>query len=156
MTYVHTQSDGWVYLTTILDLYSRKVIVQRLHIKATSQEVLKTLNIAFDSRQPSTELSIHSDLGVQFTSYSFEKVLSERKITHSYSRRATSYDNAVIEAYHANLKKELIHHQLFKTFERAQRAIQNYTNNFYNSSRLHSAINYLTPNEAEMNFFKAG
>lgn len=88
---------------------------------------------------------LQSDLGCQYTSQSFEKYLKSKGIIHSFSGKGNPYDNACIESFHAILKKEEIHHNTYYDFNIARRAIFEYIESWYNRTRIHGAINYMTP-----------
>ena len=91
---------------------------------------------------------LHSDLGTQYTSSSFENYLESKGIIHSFSRKGNPYDNACIESFHSILKKEEVNHTKYYDFKAARRAIFEYIESWYNRKRIHSAINYLTPQAA--------
>ena len=92
---------------------------------------------------------LHSDLGSQYTSQSFEKFLNSREIRHSFSRKGNPYDNACIESFHSVLKKEEIYLHTYQDSKEARRAIFEYIEGRYNRKRIHSAIGYMTPQQKE-------
>jgi putative transposase len=94
-------------------------------------------------------LIFHSDLGSQYTSMEFNEILKSKGIIHSYSNKGTPYDNAKIESFHSVLKKEEVYVNHYKTFEEAKLRIFEYLESFYNRKRIHSALNYMTPQEKE-------
>ncbi len=98
---------------------------------------------------------LHTDLGSQYTSREFEKVIQEKQMIHSFSKKGCPYDNTCIESFHATLKKEEIHRTEYSDFEKARRALFQYIEGWYNRSRVHSTLNYLTPQEAEDKLVKA-
>lgn len=149
ITYVHTTQDGWCYLATIMDLYSRKIIAHQLSRHMTTHLVLDVLEQACETRQPKKGLILHTDLGSQYRSFEFEKALQARKIKHSYSKRGYPYDNSVLESFHASFKKEEVYQQTYQDYASANRAQFSYIEGFYNSRRINSAIEYLTPDEKE-------
>lgn len=149
ITYIHTKRHGWCYLSSIIDLYSRKVIAHKLSKNMSSQLVIDTLNEAKTTRNISHSLIIHTDLGTQYLSKEVRSWLSLNKIHHSFSRKGCPYDNSVIESFHAALKKEEVYLNNYDSFEEAKIAIFKYIEGFYNQNRIHSTINYLTPNEFE-------
>lgn len=150
ITYVHTSKDGWCYLATIMDLYSRKIIAHKLSQQMTTQLVLDVLKQACSTRKISAGLILHTDLGTQYRSFEFEKKLKESQIRHSYSKRGYPYDNAVLESFHASFKKEEVYQQTYQDFQAANQAQFNYIEGFYNCRRINSANNYLTPDEKEV------
>lgn len=150
ITYIHTLKDGWTYLSTIQDLHSKKIIGWKFGKQMTKELVIETLDHALLTRTPSKNLIIHSDLGSQYTSEAYEAKLKELNIRHSFSRKGCPYDNAGIESFHASIKKEEVYpSKTYETFEAAHLAIFQYIEGFYNRKRIHSSINYLTPNQME-------
>lgn len=150
ITYIHTQKDGWTYLSTIQDLHSKKIIGWKFGKQMTKELVIETLDHALLTQTPSKNLIIHSDLGSQYTSDAYEAKLKELTIQHSFSRKGCPYDNAGIESFHASIKKEEVYpSKTYETFEEAHLAIFQYIEGFYNRKRIHSSINYLTPNQME-------
>ena len=93
-------------------------------------------------------IRLHSDLRTQYTSRAFEECLKEKGILHSFSRKGTPYDNACIESFHSILKKEEVNQNEYYDFKTAKRALFEYIESWYNRKRIHSAINYLTPQDA--------
>ena len=92
---------------------------------------------------------LHSDLGSQYTSQMFEDYLSKRGLVHSFSRKGNPYDNACIESFHSVLKKEEVYLHIYQDFKEARRAIFEYIESWYNRKRIHSAIDYMTPQQKE-------
>ncbi|HEC0895871.1 TPA: IS3 family transposase, partial [Pseudomonas aeruginosa] len=150
ITYIHTLKDGWTYLSTIQDLHTKKVIGWKFGKQMTKELVIETLDNALLNQTPSENLIIHSDLGSQYTSEAYEAKLNELNIRHSFSRKGCPYDNAGIESFHASLKKEEVYpSKAYENFEAAYLALFQYIEGFYNRKRIHSSINYLTPNQME-------
>ncbi len=150
ITYIHTLKDGWTYLSTIQDLHTKKVIGWKFGKQMTKELVIETLDNALLNQTPSENLIIHSDLGSQYTSEAYEAKLNELNIRHSFSRKGCPYDNAGIESFHASLKKEEVYpSKAYENFEAAHLALFQYIEGFYNRKRIHSSINYLTPNQME-------
>lgn len=150
ITYIHTLKDGWTYLSTIRDLHTKKVIGWKFGKQMTKELVIETLDNALLNQTPSENLIIHSDLGSQYTSEAYEAKLNELNIRHSFSRKGCPYDNAGIESFHASLKKEEVYpSKAYEKFEAAHLALFQYIEGFYNRKRIHSSINYLTPNQME-------
>lgn len=90
---------------------------------------------------------LHSDLGSQYTSQSFEKFLDRRGMQHSFSRKGNPYDNACIESFHSVLRKEEIYLHIYQDIKEAHRAIFEYIERWYNRKRIHSAIGYMAPQQ---------
>ena len=146
ITYIETKKDGWCYLSTIIDLHSKRVIGYSFDKKMDTSLVLHTLEDALMNRKIGSKLILHSDLGSQYTSKVYEKVLKGKNIQHSFSRKGCPYDNAGIESFHASLKKERVYQQeVYPDFQTAQLDIFDYIFRFYNRKRRHGSINYLTP-----------
>lgn len=111
--------------------------------------VIQTLNKAKLQYRIPKGMILHTDLGSQYTASEVEQWLKTNKIRHSYSRKGTPYDNAGIESFHASLKKEEVYTTSYLDFEEANRALFSYIEDFYNRNRIHSSIDYLTPQEFE-------
>ncbi|WP_329518170.1 DDE-type integrase/transposase/recombinase, partial [Lacticaseibacillus casei] len=109
MTYIETKSNGWCYLSTIMHLHSRRIIGYSFSKKMDTDLVLKTLESAVKNRTITGDLSIHTDLGSQYTSDDYNQRLTELHIRHSYSRKGGPYDTAPMESFHASLKKEWVY-----------------------------------------------
>lgn len=148
ITYIQT-AQGWVYLATVMDLFSRKIIGWHMADHMRASLCLGALEMALINRQPSEELIHHSDRGSQYCSQAYTALLTERGCQISMSRKGNPYDNACIESFHATLKKDIVHRRKFKTKEQAIQAINYYISQRYNISRKHSALGYLTPHQYE-------
>lgn len=148
ITYIWT-SEGWIYLASIMDLFSRKIVGWNIDKTLTKDLVLVALDRALTFRSPSDGLIHHSDRGSQYASNEYTQILDEQNIKISMSRKADPYDNACIESFHATLKKELVYRVKFKTRAEAKSAVWNYISGFYNEKRSHSTLNYLSPNQFE-------
>lgn len=150
ITYIRTVKDGWTYLSTIQDLHTKKIIGWKFSKQMTKELVIETLDHALLAYKSSENLIIHSDLGSQYTSEAYEAKLKKLNIRHSFSRKGCPYDNAGIESFHAAIKKEEVYpSKVYESFEDAHLAIFQYIEGFYNRKRIHSSINYLTPNQME-------
>lgn len=153
ITYIYTISDGWCYLSTIMDLYSRKIIGYHFDQTMQASIVIKALNDALSKRKIEKGLVLHTDLGAQYTSIDYETKLSAMNICHSYSKKGCPYDNAGIESFHALLKKEHVYQRpAYFNFEEAKHHVFSYVQGFYNNRRIHSAIAHLSPNKFEQKF----
>lgn len=153
ITYIWTR-EGWLYLASIIDLFSRKVIGWNLADRLTKELPLTALNRALKFRDPSAKLIHHSDRGSQYASIDYTNILKENKIQISMSRKGNCYDNACAEAFHATIKKELIYRNRFETREEAKLAVWSYITSFYNEKRSHSTLGYISPNEYERAYRK--
>lgn len=147
-TFISTR-QGWLYLATVIDLYSRKVVGWAMSNSNNRQLVCSALNMAIEHRQPKPGLLHHSDQGITYTSAQYRELLKKHEMKTSMSRKGNCHDNAVAESFFANLKNELIYHQDFKTRSEARSAIFDYIELFYNRKRLHQTLNYQTPDEYE-------
>ncbi|KAF2516789.1 IS3 family transposase [Flavobacterium zhairuonense] len=150
ITYIRT-AKGWAYLTTVIDLFDRKVIGWSL------SKTLKAIDTSFAALRkallnrplvPNQKLIFHSDRGIQYSSRIFLYALSKNsQILQSMSRKGNCYDNAVAESFFKTLKTELVHRHKYKTKKQAGNSIRDYIENFYNKVRRHSALGYLTIDE---------
>ena len=148
--YIHTLENGWCYLSTVMDLHSRKIIGYHFNKEMETEIVIKALEDAILSRKLPTNCILHTDLGSQYTSAEYERKLESLGISHSYSRKGCPYDNAGIESFHASLKKEHVYQRpTYSTFEEAKIQLFSYVQGFYNNRRIHSALAYLTPSQFE-------
>src|SRR5699024_8159984 len=149
ITYIHTLRDGWCYLASILDLHTKKVIGYSFSRTMTVDVVKRALKNAYHAQKPSEGLIFHSDLGAQYTSDEFAKLIRRFKMTHSFSYKGSPYDNACIESFHAILKKEEVNHVRYLNFKSARLALFQYIEGWYNRKRIHGSIHYKTPQEME-------
>ncbi len=148
ITYIWT-SEGWLYLSTIMDLYSRRIIGWSLRERLTKDLVIAALNMALKQRNLSSDLLIHSDRGSQYASELYQLLLLKNGILCSMSGKGNCWDNAVMESFYRSLKVELIYQNHYQTRREAQRDIFEYIEIFYNRERLHSSLGYYTPEEYE-------
>jgi putative transposase len=137
--------QGWLYLVAVLDLFTRRVIGWAMHQILDAQLVIAALRMALTQRCPRQSLIIHSDRGAQFASTVYRQLLTRHRLLASMSRKGNCYDNAFIESFWSTLKYELVYHQRFATYAAARTAIFDYIETFYNRSRLHSSLDYLSP-----------
>lgn len=149
ITYIPTKQNGWCYLSSIMDLHTKKIISYTFSKRMTVECILQTLNLAKQRYNIPPVMLLHTDLGTQYTALEVEEWLKANKIRHSYSRKGTPYDNGAIESFHASLKKEEVYTTTYLDFEEANHALFSYIEGFYNRNRIDSSINYLTPQEFE-------
>jgi putative transposase len=147
ITYIPT-NQGWTYLTTVIDLFDRKVIGWALSdtMKA-NQTVIPAFNMAKYNRPISTNKSLifHSDRGIQYACEEFVDVLNKNtNLIRSMSRKGNCWDNAVAESFFKTLKVELVYHQKYQTRQEAELSIFEYIETFYNTKRRHKQLNNLT------------
>ena len=150
ITYIKTIDEGNYYLITYMDAYSRKIVAWNLEEHQTSNEMIETLKKAVYERNPEPGLIIHSDKGSQMRSESYREYISNHNFAYSYTSLNHSCDeNAAQESFHASLKKECIYQHKIRNYLQAYSLIYNYIENFYNTKRIHSSINYLSPCDFE-------
>ncbi len=147
MTYLPTWS-GFLYLAVVVDVYSRKVVGWAFGERMTADLVITALNMAIFMRQP-TEVIHHSDQGSQYTSIAFGERCKTMGVRPSMGTVGDAYDNAMAESFFATLECELIAHHSWKNRTEARLAVFTWIEAWYNPRRLHSALNYLSPNEFE-------
>jgi putative transposase len=147
ITYIET-AEGWLYLASILDLFSRKVVGWAMADHMETSLVEDALKMALLQRQPDAGLLHHSDQGRQYTSIAYQSRLSTSLCQVSMSRVGNCYDNAVMESFFGTLKSECAT-QPFATRAQARTAIFEFIEAWYNRQRLHSSLDYLSPAEFE-------
>nr|WP_236619688.1 IS3 family transposase [Bacillus sp. 1NLA3E] len=152
ITYIWTR-QGWLYLASVMDLYSRKIIGFSMSSRMTKELVIQALERAVRHQPPKKGLIHHSDRGSQYASKEYTKILKDAEIQISMSGKGNCYDNACIESFHSVIKKELIFHKDYKTRKEAKSSIFDYILSFYNSWRIHSTLDYSTPNEFEKAYY---
>lgn len=148
VTYIATE-EGWLYLAVVMDLFSRRIIGWAMAAVQDDQLVVRALHMALTSRQPHANLLHHSDRGSQYTSSDYQQLLTSWHIQVSMSRTGNCYDNAAMERFFATLKGECIRRQVLPTRERAQYIVFEYIECFYNRTRLHSSLEYVSPVQFE-------
>lgn len=151
ITYVKA-SGRFYYVCVIIDLFSRKVVAWNISNKIDTELVIQTFLKAYSSRKPPKELIFHSDRGRQYTSNKFKKTLDDLSVVQSFSAKGYPYDNAVSESFFKYLKKEELNRYSYSSFEVLKLALFKYIDGFYNTSRPHSSINFLTPIEFQNKF----
>jgi putative transposase len=137
--------QGWLYLVAVLDLFSRRVVGWAMSPILDAPLVIAALRMALGQRRPAGTLIVHSDRGAQFASAAYRQVLAQHGLLASMCRKGNCYDNAFIESFWSSLKYELVYHQRFATRAGARTAIFDYIETFYNRTRLHSSLDYLSP-----------
>ena len=153
ITYIGT-GEGWLYLATVMDLFSRRIVGWSVGSRMTRELVLDALDQAYERRKPAQGLIHHSDRGSQYASEEYRERLTTYGMIGSMSRKGNCYDNACIESFHSTLKKELVYQTKFKTRKQAEKALYTYIEFDYNRLRLHSTLGYKTAHKFEQNYFK--
>jgi transposase InsO family protein len=148
ITYIWTD-EGWLFLASTLDLYSRKVVGWAMSESMPASLVVSALQMAIDLRSPPAGLLHHSDQGVQYAAQAFQGVLERHGIACSMSRKGNCYDNAVKESFFHTLKTELCDHEHYRTRAEARASVFEFIEVFYNRTRLHSTLGYRSPAEFE-------
>jgi len=148
ITYIRTW-EGWLYLASVMDCYSRRIVGWALADHLRAELVVDALEMAVARRRPDTGLVHHSDQGSQYTSLIFTRRCRAVGIDVSMGSRGDCFDNAVLESFHASLKKDVIHRQSWPTKAEARTAVFDYIEVFYNRRRRHSTLGMLSPLEFE-------
>lgn len=151
ITYIPTD-EGWLYLASILDLFSRRIVGWATSDLIDATLVEKALRMALYQRQPGRGLLHHSDRGSQYASHQIRNILAANQIIVSMSGKGNCYDNAVMESFWGTLKNEWVNYQKYQTRSQARTDIFSYIEGFYNTVRLHSSLGYLSPAEFEAKF----
>lgn len=151
ITYIWT-FDGFVCLTSIMDLYSRKTIAWELSRTLEAKWIIKAVEKAKKNRHVTSPLIMHPDRGCQYTSVDY--IDATEGMTRSYSKKGYPWDNACIESFHSLLKREWISRFKIKDYKHAYKLVFEYIETFYNTVRIHSHCNYEPPNKHEKNYWK--
>jgi putative transposase len=151
ITYVKTW-DGWAYVATVIDLYSRAIVGYAIADHMRTSLVTDALDMALAGRRPGPGVIFHSDRGTQYTSKEFDTYCRENNIRRSLGRTGICYDNAVSESTFATYKKELIHTRPWPDIKTLKIETIDWIDNYFNTVRRHSTLGYLTPREYELGF----
>lgn len=138
-------ADGFEYLATVLDLYSRRVVGWAMGREIDARLVIKALNMAVDQRQPPSGVIFHSDRGCQYTSVAFRLACQQAGVRQSMGRTGCCYDNAAAESFFHSLKVEWIHGHEIMERQAMRTLVFQYIEGYYNSNRRHSTLDYLSP-----------
>lgn len=153
ITYIPCR-EGRLYLASVLDLFTRKIVGWKLADRMTTDLVLAALDKAYASEKPAAGLIHHSDRGSQYASEEYRTRLKTYKMKASMSRKGNCYDNACIESFHSVLKKEFVYCTKFRTKAQAQQGVFEYIELFYNRKRIHGSLGYLSPVRFEAEYYK--
>ena len=147
-TYIWT-AEGWLYVAVVLDLFSRRAVGWSMQESMTSQLVADALMMAVWRRGKPVALVHHSDQGSQYTSEHFQELLKEQGITCSMSRAGEVWDNSAMESFFSSLKTERTARKVYRTRADARSDVFDYIERFYNPTRRHSTLGYLSPVQFE-------
>ena len=150
ITYIHTE-EGFMYLSCIMDLYSRKIVAWELARTLETEHVINAVRKAIEAtgKRPNV---IHTDRGVQYTSDAYKEYTEG--IERSYSAKGNPWDNACIESFHSLIKREWLWRFRIKNYRHAYRLIFEYINAFYNTVRVHSHCDYMSPMQYEQKYYQ--
>jgi putative transposase len=153
ITYIWT-AEGWLYLATVIDLYSRKIIGWSLQSTMHKQLVMDAMEMALNRRDFPKGVLFHSDRGSQYCSEDYQKLLKLYGLESSMSRKGNCWDNAVAESFFHSIKTELICHERYLTRDSAKESIFQYIEVYYNRLRRHSTIGSISPERFESQYGK--
>jgi transposase InsO family protein len=148
ITYIPT-AEGWLYLATMIDLGSRRIVGWAMAAHMRAELVCEALEMAVATRSPPQGLLVHTDRGAQYTGHKHRDLLHKYGFEGSMSRQGNCWDNAVAESFFSSLKKEQTQWRPYRSRDEAQMDILNYIVMYYNNCRVHSALGYLSPNQFE-------
>ena len=152
ITYVWTL-EGWLYLSVVLDLYSRQVVGWAMDKRIKKQLTLDALAMAYWRRKPPSGLLHHSDRGSQYACHDYQKRLNQYGMVASMSRKGNCWDNAPTERFFRSLKSERLSDYRFVARRSAEMQVLDYIS-YYNSIRLHSTLGYKTPFAYEKKLYR--
>ena len=148
LTYIRLRGE-FVYLAVVLDRFSRRVVGWELGRHLTAELTLAALEMAIATRHPAPGLVHHSDRGWQYACEAYRQRLDSVGILPSMSRPGNPYDNAFCESFMKTLKQEEIHCSQYADIDHLRGQIHNFIDQYYNRRRLHSALDYLSPDAFE-------
>ena len=148
VSFIETR-EGWLYLATVMDLFSRKIVGWSMSKSNTIALIQNALGMALDHRGNVKGVILHSDRGVQYASSEYQALLRENGIICSMSRKGNCWDNAVMESFYHSLKTEWVRFEDYRTRAQARSSIFEYIEMFYNRQRRHSTLGYRSPEAFE-------
>jgi putative transposase len=148
ITYIRLRTE-FVYLSVVLDAFSRKVIGWALGCTLEAGLAIAALQMALQERRPTAGLVHHSDRGVQYASLAYTELLKQHGVIISMSRKGNPYDNAACESFMKTLKYEEVYQNDYRDFQEARASIGEFLERVYNQKRLHSALGYVSPVDFE-------
>jgi putative transposase len=155
ITYLPTTYGKWLYLSTWMDLYSRAIVGWKVDTHMEEGLIIESLEQAFYKRSPSAGLIIHSDRGGQYAGAAFKKLLKDNYCLQSMSEADNPYDNAFAESLFSRFKAESLPKGGYESKTQAISEIYAYTEMYYNTQRLHSSLNYMSPNAYENSYYQS-
>lgn len=144
ITYIPT-AEGWLYLAVVMDLYTRMIVGWSMDARMSRELVIDALTMAHLRRRPKPGLMHHSDRGSQYCSGDYQGLLAGHGMIVSMSRKGCCWDNAPMESFFNSLKNERTHGSRYATREEARQDTFEYIELFYNRTRRHSALGYVSP-----------
>src|SRR3954464_189009 len=148
ITYLRTW-EGWLYLAAVQDAYSRRIVGWSMADHMRAELVVDALQMALHRRRPAPGLIHHSDQGSQYVALGFGQKARDAGIAVSMGSKGCAYDNAVAESFFATLKKELVHRRSWPTRRELISEVFEFVEGFYNTTRRHSTLGYLSPAQFE-------
>ena len=145
ITFIPTRRQGYLYLATVLDLYSRAIVGWSMSGRINQGLVTDAIQMAITQRGFPKRTLVHSDRGSQYTAQVYRNLLKQHDMTCSMSRKGNCHDNAVAESFFKTLKEELVKDHTFEDHAEAKQAIFQYIELYYNRQRLHSTLDYQAP-----------
>lgn len=153
ITYLRT-CEGWLYLATVIDLFSRQIIGWSMSERMTAKLTCDALNMALWKRKFPRDVIFHSDRGSQYCSKAYQALMQENHVISSMSAKGDCYDNACAESFFHSLKVEAIQGETLKPREQMRQTVFEYIECYYNRTRMHSTNGYKSPVEYEVDFYK--
>ena len=148
VTFIPTR-QGWLYLATVMDLFSRIIVGWSMGTSNSTALVSNALEAALEQRGDVSGVILHSDRGSNYASVDYQKMLVRYNIIPSMSRKGDCWDNAVMESFYHSMKTEWMNFEDYRTRDEARSSLFAYIEMFYNRRRRHSSINYMTPMDHE-------
>lgn len=155
ITYLPATNGQWLYLNVWIDLFSRTVVGWKVDTHMEENLVVDSLKQALGKRNPDVGLIVHSDRGGQYAGNGFKEVLKNYGCIQSMSGADNPYDNAYAESFFSRFKAELLEKGAFENIQDATTEIFNYIEMYYNTQRLHSRLDYLSPLQYEERFYES-
>lgn len=151
ITYIATE-EGWLYLAIVIDLFTRKIVGHSMRETMPCELVVSALDMGLKRQGLTTDVGLvtHTDQGSQYAAYDYVDKLEAHGITPSMSRKGNCYDNAFVESFFRTLKVELVNRRKFQTRKEAKSQIFEFIEVWYNRQRLHSSLDYMTPEQYEV------